>query len=200
MRYFNRKNTVLFSTLTLLLCTRLCIAGRGYLDDTDELLYLYIERNLDALLNGDLKTWSNAMYHIQGQIPEIFIRTIQAGFIRHFIDEKILSLSSLYYNGVFNCIVSVLQLLFFYKILKKIQVSFRFRIIGLILLGSLVNFTLYTRHILPYDNALLFLLISIYLFIGNQNNRWMVLAAGIFAAIGIFNYLGYIYYFIFLVC
>jgi hypothetical protein len=192
---FNKKYyTAGFLVFLILLIGRLLIAGRGYLNDTDELLYLYIIQHHGKVGLIDIRPWVQAVFDMQGQPPEIIIRLFQSFFICIFskiTGSSMTSPGSLLIMGLFNIIVSLLILYIFFKILNRLRFSDIEALTGTFMLGTLVNMNIYTRHILPYDSALLFQFLALYFLLKEDFNYRHVLIAGIFSAVGLTNYFGY---------
>jgi|GEM_PF-2300753 len=188
----NKKQGAYFVfTFAVLLIGRLCIAGTGYLEDQDEFLYLWIHEHASSF--NHLSTWVQCLFYIQGQPPEMMINLFEhftLGPIASAMHKSPLHPDVLYFIGLYNIIVSLGILYTFYRILLKINFSPILSMTGTLLLGTLFNSNLYTRHILPYDHALLFQLISMNLLLREDLSMRTILLAGAFSAIGLTNYLG----------
>ncbi|MBS1618559.1 MAG: hypothetical protein JST76_08575 [Bacteroidetes bacterium] len=175
----------------LLLAGRLCIAGEGYLEDPDELLYLWIHTHAASLSHWS--TWVECMIHMQGQPPEIAIRLLEylsTTSIAAMTHKSMLHADVLYIIGLYNIAVSLFILFIFFRMLLRLRFSFGLALTGTILLGTLFNYNLHIRHILPYDHAFLFQLLSLYLLLGQSVTLRTVLLAGLLSAIGLTNYYG----------
>ncbi len=175
----------------LLLAGRLCIAGEGYMEDPDELLYLWIHTHAAGLAHWS--TWVECMIHMQGQPPEIAIRLLEylsTTGIASIMHRSMLHPDVLYVIGLYNIAVSLLILFVFFRILLRLRFSFGLALTGTVLLGTLFNYNLHTRHILPYDHALLFQLLALYLLLRESLTFRIVLLAGLLSAIGLTNYYG----------
>jgi hypothetical protein len=96
----------------------------------------------------------------------------------------------LYFIGLYNILVSLLTLYVFYRILLKLNFSNELALTGILLLGTLFHSNMYTRHILPYDHALLFQLLAMNLLLRDDLRPRTILFAGLLSAIGLTNYLG----------
>ncbi len=181
----------LLSVFALLLIGRISIAGTGYLEDTDELLYIWIHLHFADFTH--LSTWSHCMFRVQGQPPEILIRLMEYICllpIAASMGKSMLHPDILYFMGLFNIVVSLLILYVFFRILLKLKFSFEYALTGVVLLGTLFNYNMYTRHILPYDHALLFQLLALNILLGDNVGYRKIMLAGLFSAIGLTNYLG----------
>ena len=133
------------------------------------------------------------MFDMQGQPPEIVIRLVQYISvlpIAELTDKQKLHPDVLYFIGLYNICSSLLVLYVFYHILLKLKFSIELSLAGVIVLGTLFNFNLYTRHILPYDHALLFQLLAFNLLLRDEARHRTILLAGLLSAIGLTNYYG----------
>lgn len=188
----NKKQLAFFVfVFAILLAGRLCIAGTGYLEDPDEFLYIWIHMHFAAFTH--LHTWTDCMNRMQGQPPEIATRLLEyitLTPIASAMGKPMLSADVLYFMGLYNILVSLLTVYVFYNILLKIGFSVELAIAGMLLLGTLFNFNMYTRHILPYDQALLFQLMSLNLLLSTKLKPGTILLAGLLSAIGLTNYMG----------
>ncbi len=175
----------------LLLAGRLLIAGTGYLEDQDEFLYLWIHLHFADFIH--LSTWQQCVFDMQGQPPEIAVRLLQYISllpVAAFSGKQMLHPDILYFIGLYNILTSLLILYVFFRILLKLQFNFELAITGVVLLGTLFNFNIYTRHILPYDQALLFQLLAFRLLLDDDVRSRTIFFAGLLSAIGFTNYLG----------
>jgi len=177
--------------LLLLLAGRLAIAGSGYLEDTDEWLYLWMHENMGTL--DSLKTWVDGIFYMQGQLPEMLLRFLQYCSVLPIAEAMQLSPlhpEVLYYIGWYNIAASLLLLVVFYGILLRIGFSRFLATVGLLLLGTLFNYNLHSRHILPYDHAMLFHLTAFYVLLSTNLRPKNILQAGLFSALGLVTYYG----------
>ena len=188
----NRKQIILFiAAFVVLLAGRLLIAGTGYLEDQDEFLYIWIHAHFAGFAH--LSTWTRCVLRMQGQPPEIAIRLFEYISIlpvSKLMGKQMLHPDILYFIGLYNILVSLLILYVFFRILLKLNFSFALSLAGIFLLGTMFNFNLYTRHILPYDTALLFQLMAFNLLLRKNTGTGTILLAGLLSAIGLTNYLG----------
>jgi hypothetical protein len=187
-----RKQTAFFiSVFAILLLGRICIAGTGYLEDQDEFLYMWIHLNFAGFTH--LSTWVDCLYHIQGQPPEIAIRLfeyITVLPVASYMGKQMLHPDILYFIGLYNIFASLLILYVFFRILLKLNFSVLLALTGVLLLGTLFNYNMYTRHILPYDHALLFQLLALNVLLRDRLKAGHILLAGLLSAIGLTNYIG----------
>lgn len=188
----SRKQLFFFvGTIVLLLIGRFMLAGTGYLDDQDELLYLWMSDHFQE--STQLSFWVGGVTQMQGQPPEMIIRALEYWSllpVAHALGKQPLHPDVLYFVGLYNILVSVLILYVFFCICRKLLFSVEHAILGMFLLGTLVNFNIYTRHILPYDHALLIHLLALNLLLRKEANLRDVLLAGSLSAIALTWYMG----------
>jgi len=176
----------------ILLVGRIGISGQGYLEDPDEMPYI-----MTHILSGhfhELSSWLRLMTEMETSPIEAAIRLGQyklAGIYAAYIGVSPLHTKALIVPGFFNILVSLLQLLVFYRIATRLGFDWSTAITGALLLGTLVNYNIYTRHILPYDHSLLAHLITLYLFIGPKFHSRHILIGGICTALALTSYLGH---------
>lgn len=186
-----KQRICLLVVFLLLLAGRLCIAGEGYLEDPDELLYLWIHMHAAGLVHWS--TWVECMIHMQGQPPEIAIRLLEylsTTGIAAMMHRSMMHADVLYFIGLYNIIISLLILFVFFRILVRLGFSFGLALTGVVLLGTLFNYNLHTRHILPYDHAFLCQIVTLYLLLRSAVTLRTVLLAGFLSAIGLSTYYG----------
>lgn len=188
----SRKQLFFFvGAIVLLLVGRIMLAGNGYLDDQDELLYLWMSDHFQE--STRLSFWIGGVTQMQGQPPEMLIRGLQYWSllpVAQALGKQPLHPDVLYFIGLYNILTSVLILYVFFCICRKLLFSVEHAILGMFLLGTLVNFNIYTRHILPYDYALLFHLLALNLLLRKEANVRDVLLAGSLSAIALTWYMG----------
>jgi len=188
----SRKQLFFFAgTIVLLLVGRFMLAGTGYLDDQDELLYLWMSDHFQE--STQLSFWVGGVTQMQGQPPEMIIRALEYWSllpVAHALGKQPLHPDVLYFVGLYNILVSVLILYVFFCICRRLLFSIEHAILGMFLLGTLVNFNIYTRHILPYDHALLFHLLALYILLKKEWRFRDVFLAGSLSAIALTCYMG----------
>ena len=182
-------NQLRFSLIIVIaIIGRFTLLNAGFLNDLDEYLFVWIQKNDENLLKSAY--WFKAVNEVQAQLPELFLRSVQYKLISWFYPDSPcqLSIHFLKWIGYFNCLVVVLQAIVFRKIVLKFFNSY---ITADLLVATwliFANTNLYCRHILPYDHSLLFWLCAIYFSLSeNKNKHWI---AGIFAALGLLTYWG----------
>ena len=178
-------------SFAIVLIGRLSVAGTGYLEDQDEFLYIWI--HLNAASFAHLSAWTDCLFRIQGQPPEVAIRLLEYISlipVANSMHQQMLHPDILYFVGLYNILASLLILYVFYRILLKLNLSIELALTGVMLMGTLFHFNMYTRHILPYDHALLFQLLSLNLLLRDNLRPRIILLAGLLSAIGLTNYFG----------
>lgn len=183
-----------FLIFAILLIGRLLIAGTGCLDDTDEFTYFNIIKDYKLLIRLDIERWGKTVFGDDGNPPEIALRLLQTFFVLAYsrlTGAPQLHPESLYIMYLFNIITSLLILFVFYRILLLLEFKHLTSLLGVTLLGTLVNTNIYIRHILPYDSGLLFQLTALAILLSKDITNKKILLAGVFSAIGLTNYVGY---------
>jgi hypothetical protein len=130
---------------------------------------------------------------MQAQPPEIAIRLLEYISILPLsiiTGKQMLHPDMLYVVGLYNILISLITLFLFFRILLKLGFTFELSLTGLILLGTLFNYNIYTRHILPYESALMFQLAAFNLLLRPNLTYRAILIAGLLSVIGLTNYLG----------
>lgn len=188
----NRKQIIYFVfVFAVLLTGRILIAGKGYLEDPDEFLFIWIDIHVADF--GHLSTWTHAVGEMQAQLPELAMRLaeyISLLPIAHATGRQMLSADMLCLMGVYNIVFSLLSLYVFYRILVKLGFTIEMALTGTLLLGTLFNFNIYTRHILPYDQALLWQLLALDILLRKEQRPGTIMLAGLLSAIGLTHYMG----------
>lgn len=185
----------LVSLLVILLLGRLAISGQGYLEDSDEVDYYAAEDAFEALVQLDFVSFSQKIAITEGKPSETLVKTALVplhrlwawglGVPRH-------SPKGLWILGAVNIVVSIGLLLVFYSLLLALNVRERNALLGMAMLGILINFNLYTRHLLGYDLGLLLqLLVLLWLVDKPHASRQTYLRLGGLSAIGFTVYHGY---------
>jgi len=183
------KNQVRFIfILVIAIIGRFTLLNSGFLNDLDEYLFVWIQKNDGHLFNPNY--WFKAVNEVQAQLPELFIRSIQYKILSLLNPNSscLFSVENLKWIGIFNGLVVLLQAI----VLRKIILKFYSSILTADLLVAIwlifANTNLYCRHILPYDHSLLFWLCAIYFSLSeNKSKHWV---SGIFAALGLLTYWG----------
>jgi hypothetical protein len=183
------KNQLRFSLiLAIAIIGRFTLLDSGFLNDLDEYLFVWIQKNDGNLLKSVY--WFKAVNEVQAQLPELFLRSVQYKLISWFYPESNcqFSIHFLKWIGYFNCLVVILQAIVFRKIILKYFSSYITADFLVAIWLVFANTNLYCKHILPYDHSLLFWLLAIYFSFSNKNfTHWI---AGFFAALGILTYWG----------
>ena len=161
--------------------------------DSDEKDFFAAINALDDLLRFDFKQLSIDIFANWGNPTEVIIKMIELPFFKAFCfitNTTADNPRALSVIGFFNVLISVSLLLVFYGILRNLKFDRQSSILGVILLGGLVNMNLYVRHILSYDEALLFYLLSLYFLTSEQSKFNKYKLAGFMAGMGFTTYPG----------
>lgn len=185
---------LVFFMFAFLFVVRLALLGNGYLDDSDELPYIHMLNHIEELSDFDVQAWLDLYFHTDSPITENIIRFIQTLFLieyAKYLDVSLFSNQALYLIGLFNSICFLFILIVSYRIFLKLDFDPLLALLGIVLLGTYVNTSVYIRHILPYDHALLFQLISLLLLLSKTLSNKKIFIAGFFSVIGFLTYYGY---------
>lgn len=161
---FVKSKPLLSFVFLVLLIGRLSISGKGYLEDSDEVDYYIAEDAFDAIIHGNLKDYFRLITLTEGKPTQTLIQTALVPFHRIWsfvINKSIHSSYGMVFWGFINIVVSLFLLFFSGRIYQKLNFSRESIVLGVYLLGALINFNIYTRHLLSYDFGLLILLIAL---------------------------------------
>jgi hypothetical protein len=182
------------SIMLVLLIGRLAISGAGYLEDPDEMPYAMIHVQSGQSSFSEPGPWVRLMTQMETPPSEAALRLAQYRLAVKYSDligKPVLHTDALLVPGLFNVLISLAQLLVFFLILRRLSCSFTLSLTGMLLLGTLFNMNVYTRHILPYDHSLLLHLLTMCLLLSPRLLTRHVLLAGILTAIALTGYPGY---------
>ncbi|MFN8321332.1 MAG: hypothetical protein U0T74_01620 [Chitinophagales bacterium] len=192
--YWHRlKKEPLYIILLLFFIGRISLSGQGYLSDSDEKDFFSAINAFDDFINFEFRKLSLDIFANWGNPAEVLIKLFEVPFLKLFCfvtNKTVDSPQSLSVIGAFNIVVSIAILYVFYRILLNLKFDKTQSLTGVILLGSLVNMNLYVRHILSYDEALLFFLIALCLLTSSKTDLGKYRMAGIMAGIGFTTYPG----------
>lgn len=181
-------------TFAILFIGRLSLLGQGHMDDTDEIPFLLLIKNFNQLTHLDADAWNDQVFLMWSTYIETFIRVPQVFFLQLYskmIALPIDSTQSLAVISFFNVLISIGISFVFYKILIRLRFTPKISLLGIIILASFINSNLYIRHIISYDSSLLFHLLALYILLKDKPLRKDYIYAGLFTAIGFFDYYGY---------
>jgi hypothetical protein len=183
------KNQVRFSFILIIaLVGRFTLLDAGFLNDLDEYLFVWIQKNDGLLFNPNY--WFKAVNEVQAQLPELFIRSIQFKILSllNLNSSCLFSVDNLKWIGIINAFVVILQAVLLRKIILSFYKNPLSADLSIALWLVFANTNLYCRHILPYDHSLLFWLFAVYFSLSeNKSKHWL---SGIFAALGLLTYWG----------
>ena len=195
MLLFFKENKALVIGLVILTIGRFAISGSGYLEDSDEVDYYAAELAFDAITHFEIREFANHVAFTEGKPTETLIKTVLVPFHRLWafvINQPRYNSKSLMFLGVYNILVSLLSLGLFYLILRRLKVDKNLAAFGVLMLGILINFNVYTRHLLSYDLGLFFHLLALYFVLDEKMDDKKKFAwLGLTCAIGFTVYHGY---------
>ncbi len=144
---------------------RLSLVGKGALAFVDEQRYVTAMLGLRALGEGHGREFLQAINSMGARPGDGLWRVIPG------LGQAVLLLAfrlnpnappSLQVPQVFNVLILSLSAVLLYKIYRQFF-SLGFALVGVALYSSLVNTNVYLRHLLPYDHALFFFLLALWL-------------------------------------
>lgn len=187
------KQHPLYAVLILFFVGRLLLSGNGYLSDSDEKDFFAAISAFDDLVHFEFQKLSLDMFANWGNPAEVLIKMCEVPFLKLFCymtAQTVDSHRALMVIGFFNVLVSVSILYVFYRLLLNLKFNTTNALLGVVLLGGLVNMNLYVRHILSYDEALLFHLAALYFTTRPDTSLKKYRLAGLMAGIGFTTYPG----------
>lgn len=178
---------------------RLTLITKGHRFDLDEDRYLAALYFWTALVNGDVSFAFELLFCVQGRPGFVVLSIIPAGIQQLLLKANIINTQSLHFYDIvslFNVAVLTINGVLFYRIVRLLSNSKSAALTGSIIYGVLVNTNLYIRHLFPYDHALLFYFIAIWLIVRDwKSGRLQPLTpiyCGLLCALSILTYPGYI--------
>lgn len=191
---FIRGNLLFCLVVLVLFSGRLAISGQGYLEDSDEVDFYCAEDAFEALLAFRFSEFSHQISLTEGKPTETLFKVVQVPIHRFWawiIQEPLHSPPSLWILGFINILISIGVLHVFYQILLALNIRKEAALLGMATLGVLINFNLYTRHLLSYDSGLLLPLISLLVLIRSEcNDEKELKKAGFISSLGFTSYHG----------
>lgn len=186
---------LVFLVVIGLLLGRVYIAGEGYLDDTDEVDYSLAEQAYEALLRFDLPGCCNYISQTEGKPTEALLKMCVIPFHHGYASALHMprySVKGLMPLIVYNLLLSISLLVLFYSVLVRLQFPALHALLGMAGLGILVNFNVYTRHILSYELGLFLQLLALWFLLPlHKLTKRRIALAGLCSAVGFTAYNGY---------
>ncbi|MBF0489936.1 MAG: hypothetical protein HQL15_04885 [Candidatus Omnitrophica bacterium] len=191
----NRWTVLFFVVLTIF---RVSLIGQGHRFDLDEdrylnALYFWIE-----VAQGNFSHMSAYLFNAAARPGFILVSLIPAGVQILLLKLKMISILDLHFFDIpsfFNVLVTVANSFLFLRIAMALVSDYKIALSATIAYSLLVNTNLYIRHLFPYDYALLFFFMALWIILkGLKNQQWKFLAAaicGVFSALGGLIYPGY---------
>lgn len=187
------KRVVIF--IFLLTLIRLTLLGRGMLAFPDEVWYLH---TLEAIKSFVVSDYHGFWYNIfaTASRPGFALINLIPGALQyqlwHFWGVPLYNHDSLFIPQVFYLFVSSLVLFMFYLIARVLlRKDSSMPILATDIFGFLVNSNVYLRHLLPYDSALLFLLLATYIVLTQKLTLSRSIFFGLLIVLGYITYPGY---------
>lgn len=176
---------------------RFSIISKGFLAFPDETRYLYSVFAVRNLFQAQYSKFWLDIYSTFGRPFDVIIRLIPA-YIQVLIELRwgipADNQTSLIIPAICNVLVSLILLFVFYKITLYLIKDKTLSLFALIFYAFVVNSNIYLRHLLPYDTALLFNLISLYITLKNSPKISYILLNGLLAGISFGIYPGYFFF------
>lgn len=160
-------STPLLIFLILLGIYRASLLGSGAFAWPDEHLYNDSLRTIAALLDGNFQKACTALTGFGARPAEATLRLIPAAiqiWLERSTGIPLYNPQSLMIPAAFNVISSLLLSYFFYRVSFRLFADERWpALIAAIVFSLLVSSNVFVRHIIPYDTALAFCLLSLLL-------------------------------------
>ncbi len=175
MKAINYKTYIFLIFVAFIGIYRLVLIDRGAVSFPDEEIHYNSVSALSYLFNGDVKDFCNSISATFGRpgeatirfMPALGQRILQKYFAIEYDDPR-----SLLIETIFNVIISIVILIIFYNIsLILFNQKFLQAILSTVVYSLLVNTNMYIRHILPYNDSLLFFMIIIYYLLKNIKKK-----------------------------
>lgn len=195
-RRFSRPGLLLLAVVLAITAVRCSLIGKGTMAFVDEQRYVTAMLGLRALGEGHGLEFLRAINSMGARPGDGLWRAIPG------LGQAVLLLAtglnpnsppSLQVPQLFNVLIMSLNMLLLYKIYRRF---FRASIalLGVVLYSSLINTNIYLRHLLPYDHALFFFLLALWLLL-RLSARPVGWKYGLVGALAAFSYAVYPGYF-----
>jgi hypothetical protein len=169
----------------------------GTMAFTDEYRYCESISAVKRIILGDVIGFCRSLSSTTGRPGDATLRILPALIqgILYKLGIPTNNPCSLMVNAIFNAIVSLLLLIYFYKItLILFPKNYNIALLSIIIYGFLANSNIYIRHILPYDLSLFIFIYTLYLALGAINSIKIYLLSGALAGLGFAVYPGYYFF------
>lgn len=173
---------------------RLSLVGTGALAFVDEQRYVTAMLGLRALGQGHGLGFLQAINSMGARPGDGLWRALpgmgQAALLLVFgLNPN--APPSLQVPQVFNVLIISLNALLLYRIYRQVLGSGPFALLSVALYSSLANTNFYLRHLLPYDHALFFFLLALWLLLAGGNSARRAVLVGALAGFSYAVYPGY---------
>lgn len=171
------------------------ITDKGVMSFGDENIYYESILAIESISNGNLKEFSAHINSSRGRPGEAFIRLIPAsiqGLLYKFFGISPANPDSLKIPILFNIIINIVVLLFFFKLAHLLFKDYKYALLAVLLYKFLINSNIYLRHIFPYEKSLAGFLLILIIYIKNRDNGFITyLLIGLLCGISFTIYPGY---------
>jgi hypothetical protein len=145
-----------------LLLLRLLLLGSGTLVDYDERRYFQSFEALCAAAHGHWRACAFALSMVDARPMDALWRCVPAAgqlLLARYVGWDIYSFPSLLLPTLLNWAATVGTAWFFYRISQRllagVPAAQQWALVAAVLYASLINTSIYVRHVLPYDSAML---------------------------------------------
>jgi hypothetical protein len=159
-----------------LLLLRLLLLGRGTLVDYDERRYFQSFEALRAAAHGQWPACAFALSMVDARPVDALWRCVPAAgqlLLARHAGWDLYAFPSLLLPTLLNWVATVGTAWFFWRICQRLldgaPAAQQWALVAAVLYGSLINTSIYVRHVLPYDGALLLFMGLLYWVLGQPN-------------------------------
>lgn len=194
----NKEDLLFYFTLVGILILRTTWLGRGLVSFIDEYRYFCTLEAVKQFSQGHFTQGIVALNSTQGRPGDAYTRllpaVVQAAIFKVFhINTN--TPTSLVVAAWMNWLVLIINTFLFHKIARALFDS-KWSKVAVITYVCLTNTNIYVRHILPYDTAICFFLLALWLVIKNHRGnsftkKLPAFKIGVFAGIAFLIYPGY---------
>lgn len=189
---------IIFFIALVFLASKLLLMGKGFLGYWDELYYLKSINAISHLLHGQFRTFLLYIFIQQARAGDGFLKLLPAAFqllinnVFHIKYYQPLNYCALF---IYNFSLLAALTIVHFKFLQLFLKSTIWSLTGTILLLSMMSFSIYLRHALPYDESLLVFYFATYFIVKKQLSNTLsnlrAFITGVIAFGGFSIYSGY---------
>jgi len=183
-----------------LLLLRLLLLGHGTLVDYDERRYLQSFEALRAVAHGNWQACAFALSMVDARPVDALWRCVPAAgqlLLARYVGWDIYAFPSLLLPTLLNWAATVGTAWFFWRICQRLlaraPAARQWALVAAVLYASLINTSIYVRHVLPYDGAMLLFMGLLYWTLSQSSspNAWFWARLGLGAGMLWLLYPGY---------